>query len=213
MLSRCSPGVVLRGCWGACGLRARGVRRGGCAQANSVSNAWRVMSWSPAVGLDRCFPWRRGVDGLYAYEERREQAQRRDSMRVQGLACQVTDALGVGSIAMRDQGEGLAVATRAVRYGAGKSRDGEGARGRRRGAEMTRLALREIEVDGEADRAGEIDADLAVSEIHQSDIRPSDINGALNPSSPSRCRSVRTCGARRWSRSARTAAETASRCP
>jgi hypothetical protein len=36
---------------------------------------------------------------------------------------------------------------------------------------MTGLRVREIEIDGETDRAGEIDADLAVFEIHQSDIQ------------------------------------------
>jgi hypothetical protein len=71
---------------------------------------------------------------------------------------------------MRDQREDLAIATRTVGHGAGKSRDCEGARGRRRGAEVTRLALREVEIDGEADWAGEIDADFAGAETHQSDI-------------------------------------------
>jgi hypothetical protein len=35
---------------------------------------------------------------------------------------------------------------------------------------VTRLALREVEIDGEADWAGEIDADFAGAETHQSDI-------------------------------------------
>jgi hypothetical protein len=35
---------------------------------------------------------------------------------------------------------------------------------------VTRLSLREVEIDGEADRVGEIDANFASAETHQSDI-------------------------------------------
>ncbi len=74
-------------------------------------------------------------------------------MRVERLACQVSDALGVSAIAMGDQREGLAIATRAVLYGAGEAGHREGTRHRLRGAEVTRLPVRKIESDREADRS------------------------------------------------------------
>ena len=80
------------------------------------------------------------------------------------------DTLRMRPIAVGDQRESLAIATRSVLHGAGESWHCERTGRRRRGAEVTRLSLREVEIDGEADRSGEIDADLAASEINPSNI-------------------------------------------
>src|SRR5215472_14508901 len=88
-------------------------------------------------------------------------------MGIERLACQVSDTLGVGTIAMGDQCQGLTVATGAALYRAGKSRDRERSGGRRRSPEVTGLAIGEVERNCEADGLREIDADLAIPDSNQ----------------------------------------------
>ena len=160
----------------ALGLRVgSGMRFGNCCDGGRTPTSFQRLAgdefvaglWDGVGAVLGGF----GVGWLDADQKRGEQSQRRDAVCVDGLACQVADALRVRPIAVRNEREGLAVATRAVRDGTGKSGYREGARGCRRGTEMAGLRLREIEIDGETDRVSEIDADLAVSKIHQADIQ------------------------------------------